>query len=436
MRIAIFGLGYVGSVSAACFAADGHQVIGVDPNAEKVGLINRGEAPIVEAELTGLIRNAVRDGRLTAVSDAATAIAQSEVSLICVGTPSQADGSLDLGHVATVCGEIGAALRAPAERHVVVVRSTVLPGTIRGVVIPALERSSGKVAGRDFGVCSNPEFLREGSAVFDFRHPPMTVIGADDPSAGDVVQALYDGIEAPVVRTPLEVAEMAKYTSNAWHALKVSFANEIGILCKRLGVDSHRVMEVFTRDTKLNISPSYLRPGFAFGGSCLPKDVRALNALARQSALDLPVLGGLLPSNEAQIARATELILAHEGPVGVLGLSFKAGTDDLRESPMVTVVERLVGQGREVRIFDRNVRLASLIGANRGYIETHVPFIQRLMVERPEEIIETCRTIVVANSDPAFREVLRGLGPRHHVVDLVRLAEGLGRPGSYDGIAW
>jgi len=437
MRIAVFGLGYVGSVSAACLAADGHDVVGVDRASVKIDLISRGEAPIIEAELAGLLKAAVADRRLRATGSAAEAVTRSEVSLICVGTPSRPNGSLDLDHVAAVCAEIGAALRDVRDYHVVAVRSTVLPGTLRGLVIPTLEEHSGKKVGVDFGLCSNPEFLREGTAVFDFRNPPMTVIGASDERAGDQLQRLYDALPAPVLRTAIEVAEMVKYTSNAWHALKVSFANEIGTVCKQLGIDSHRVMEVFTRDTKLNVSATYLRPGFAFGGSCLPKDVRALTFLGRSNDLDLPVLNSLLSSNERQVERAIGLILAlGPGPVGFLGLSFKAGTDDLRESPVVTIVEHLLGMGREVWVYDRNVRLAALVGANREYIERHLPHIPNLMLDSADEVMRRAATVVVANADPSFREVLRSAGPRHSVVDLVRIGEGLGAPKAYCGIAW
>ena len=437
MRIAVFGLGYVGSVSAACLAADGHDITGVDPAAVKVDLLNRGEAPIIEAELAGLLKTAVAEGRLRAVRAAADAVTRSDLSLICVGTPSQPNGSLDLRHVVTVCEEIGAALRDVDGYHVVAVRSTVLPGTLRSLVIPALERTSGKKAGADFGVCSNPEFLREGTAVFDFRNPPLTVVGSLDARGGDVLQQLYDALPAPIVRTELEVSEMVKYTANAWHALKVAFANEIGTVCRQLDIDSHRVMDIFTRDTKLNVSAAYLRPGFAFGGSCLPKDVRALTFLGRSNDLDLPVLNGVLPSNERQIQRAIDLILEQgPGAVGFLGLSFKAGTDDLRESPVVAVIEYLLGKGRDVRVYDRNVRLAGLMGANREYIDRHVPHIARLMVDTPDDVMRHSAIVVVGNSDPSFREILRTAGPAHSIVDLVRIGEGLGRPKAYNGIAW
>jgi GDP-mannose 6-dehydrogenase len=424
-------------VSAACLAADGHDVIGVDRAQVKVDLVNKGEAPIIEAELAGLLKSAVGEGRLRATTDAAGAVAASELSLICVGTPSQPNGSLDLSHVATVCEEIGQALKKATHYHVVVIRSTVLPGTLRGLVIPTLERASGRTLGQGFGACSNPEFLREGTAVFDFRHPPMTVIGASDDAAAAVLQRLYDALPAPIVRTDLEVAELVKYSSNAWHALKVAFANEIGTIAKRIGVDSHRVMDIFVRDTKLNVSAAYLRPGFAFGGSCLPKDVRALTFLGRSTDLDLPVLNSLLPSNDRQVDRAIDLILAQgDGPIGFLGLSFKAGTDDLRESPVVAVIERLLGKGREVLVYDRSVRLAALVGANREYIERHVPHIARLMVDSPDAVMQGAAIIVIANSDPSFRDALGTAGAKHRVVDLVRVGEGIGRPKAYSGIAW
>jgi GDP-mannose 6-dehydrogenase len=423
-------------VSAACLAADGHDVTGVDLNADKVAMIQRGEAPIVEARLQELIRDGVDRGRLRAVTDARV-VADADLSLICVGTPSRPNGAIDLEFVRRVSEDIGAALRGRNRPHVVAIRSTTLPGTARGVVVPAVEAASGRRLGEGLGVCSNPEFLREGTAVSDFRQPPLTVIGASDPGAGDLLATLYTGLPARIVRTDLEVAELVKYTANAWHALKVGFANEIGTVAQHVGVDSHRVMEIFLADTKLNVSAAYLWPGFAFGGSCLPKDVRAITWLGRSSDLDLPILNAVLPSNERQIARATEMVLARgDGPVGVLGLSFKVGTDDLRESPIVALIERLLGKGREVKVYDSNVRVGALIGTNREYIMQHIPHIARLLVDSVAEILGSCRTIVVANADPAFREPLMGLCRQHVVVDLVRGAHGMGAPGSYHGIAW
>ncbi len=336
MRISVFGLGYVGAVSAGCLAHDGHQVIGVDPNENKVTLINRGLAPIIENDIGGIIKNSVQTGRLTATTFVVDAVRDTDISLICVGTPSQLNGNLDLSYVRRVCEEIGEALKEKPDFHVVVARSTMLPGSMRDVVIPTLESASGKRSGMDFGICNNPEFLREGTAVYDYYNPPKTVIGETDARAGDLLVKLYEHMSAPLIRTDVETAEMVKYTDNTWHALKVSFANEIGNLCKALGIDGHQVMDIFCQDTKLNLSPYYMKPGFAFGGSCLPKDVRALSYKARSLDLELPVLNSILPSNKRQVEKGIKMIVDKgKRKVGVLGFSFKAGTDDLRESPLV-----------------------------------------------------------------------------------------------------
>ena len=360
MKISVFGLGYVGAVSAGCLTATGHEVTGVDPACVKVDLINGGKSPVIEEHLDELIGQAVRNGRLKATQDIQDAILSTDLSLVCVGTPSKPNGDLDLRHVATVSREIGEAISMKGARHTVVIRSTVLPGTVRGLVIPLLEKTSGKQAGSGFGVGNNPEFLREGTAVADFFHPPKTVIGAIDTQTSDDIAALYSDLSAPLIRTSIEVGEMVKYCDNAWHALKVAFANEIGTTCKAIGIDSHAVMDIFCKDTKLNLSPTYLKPGFAFGGSCLPKDVRALAYRARYLDLDLPVLNSILQSNERQINRGFDLIAARgKRAVSFLGVSFKAGTDDLRESPILDLVERLIGKGYDVRIFDKNVNLVA-----------------------------------------------------------------------------
>ncbi|HEX5126481.1 MAG TPA: UDP-glucose/GDP-mannose dehydrogenase family protein, partial [Rhodocyclaceae bacterium] len=352
MKISIFGMGYVGVVAAGCLADDGHTVIGVDPNQTKVDLINSGVSPIVEKDIGDMVAKHVATGQLRASVDVREAVFASEISLMCVGTPSQLNGSLDLHYVRNVCEQIGAAIRDKAEFHVVVARSTMLPGTMRDVVIPILEESSGKTAGKDFGVCNNPEFLREGTAVYDYRNPPKTVIGETDARSGDLLAALYAGLDAPLVRTEVETAEMVKYADNVWHATKVAFANEIGNICKGVGIDSHKVMEIFCKDTKLSLSPYYMTPGFAFGGSCLPKDVRALTYKARSLDIEAPLLNALLPSNELQIERGLKMVTDKGSKkVGILGFSFKAGTDDLRESPLVEVIERLLGKGYELRLY-------------------------------------------------------------------------------------
>jgi GDP-mannose 6-dehydrogenase len=438
MRIAIFGLGYVGCVSAACLASEGHQVIGVDVNPLKVGMINAGRSPIIEAQLDDLVGQAVAAGNLLATDTAAEAILGTDVSLICVGTPSNQNGSLDLHYLRNVARDIGRALAARSAYHVVAVRSTVLPGTIAGEVIPLLEEASGRRVGSSFGVCSNPEFLREGSAVADFRHPPVTLIGQWDERSGDRVAAIYQEIDAPVVLTDLPTAEMVKYVSNAFHALKITFANEIGNFCKKVGVDSHEVMRIFSMDTKLNISPAYLKPGFAFGGSCLPKDLRALLYRARQEDLDLPVLQAIPRSNELQARLGVEMVLrTGKKRVGILGLSFKAGTDDLRESPLVYLAETLLGKGYDLKIYDENVSLARLTGANKQYIEKVIPHISSLLCSSFDEVLATSEVLVVGNRPPAAANFLDGANSGHIVIDLIRIKEELdGTDENYQGIGW
>lgn len=437
MKISIFGMGYVGMVSAACLCKEGHEVIGVDPNPTKVDLINNGKSPIVEKDTPELIQNALAKGILRACQDAAEAVLNSELSLICVGTPSQSNGSLDLKYVRKVCEEIGQVLRCKDDFHVVVCRSTVLPGTMRGLVIPTLEKESGKQAGRHFGVCNNPEFLREGTAVYDFYNPPKTVIGETDPQSGDRLASLYAMLDAPLIRTQIEIGEMVKYVDNVWHALKVSFANEIGDICRELGIDGHQVMEIFCKDTKLNLSPYYMKPGFAFGGSCLPKDVRALTYKARTLDLDLPVLNAVLPSNQMQVETGLRMITdLGKKRIGVLGFSFKAGTDDLRESPLVEVIERLLGKGYDIRIYDRNVSIAKLMGANRDYLLNHIPHISNLMVESMDVVFEHAEIIVVGNGSEEFSEVLKRSSSKQIVIDLVRVCEAVSQKGRYHGICW
>ncbi|MBV8146488.1 MAG: UDP-glucose/GDP-mannose dehydrogenase family protein, partial [Gammaproteobacteria bacterium] len=397
MKIAVFGLGYVGVVSAACLARDGHDVIGIDPNTVKVDFLRQARSPIVEPGLEQLIGAAVAAGRFVASSDYAAAVAKSEILLVCVGTPGQANGSLDLTYVRRVVQQIGEQLATSDGYRVVVIRSTLLPGSMQSVVIPLLEEFSRGKAGRDFGVCINPEFLREGTAIYDYDHPPKTVIGASDERAAALVRGLYAALSAPLITTDLRTAEMVKYVDNSWHALKVAFANEVGRLSKAMGVDGRHVMRLFCTDTKLNVSSAYLRPGFAFGGSCLPKDVRALTYQGRLLDVDTPVLGSILASNQLHIAHALSMIHASgRRRIGLLGLSFKEGTDDLRESPIVTLAEQLIGKGYELLVYDQNVRLASLLGANREYILNHIPHIGRLMVDSAAELLEHAEVIVVA----------------------------------------
>ncbi len=437
MKISIFGLGYVGVVSAGCLANDGHEIIGVDPNQTKVDMINDGKTPIIEDAIGDIIGNVVKNGKLHATTSVEEAVNETEISLICVGTPSQFNGSLDLSFVRRVCEQIGRVLAEKQDFHVVVVRSTVLPGSMNSLVIPTLQESSGKNAGTDFGVCNNPEFLREGTSVYDYYHPPKTVIGETDDKSGELLASIYKKIEAPLLRTSVEIAEMVKYADNNWHAVKVAFANEIGSICKTLEIDSHRVMDIFCLDTKLNISPYYLRPGFAFGGSCLPKDVRALTYKANRMDLNLPLLKSVLPSNRAHIDRSLQMIMQKDKrKIGILGFSFKAGTDDLRESPMVEVIEYLIGKGYNLRLYDRNVNIASLMGANRDYILNRIPHISKLMMTTIEGVLEHAEVIIIGNNSPEFASVFEELDDNQEVIDFVRISERRSQKGLYDGICW
>src|ERR1051325_11387312 len=436
MKLSIFGLGYVGCVSAACFAKEGHEVVGCDVNALKVEIINSGKSPIVESGIGELIGEMVAAGRLKATTDSAEAVASTDISLVCVGTPSNANGSLDLTYVKRVCKEIGAALEAKRGRHTVVMRSTMLPGTIESVVTPALEVYSGKKAGKDFGLCVNPEFLREGTSLKDFYAPPFTLIGADEEETASVVRSLYSNIDAPVFTTSVKTAEMVKYVCNCFHALKVSFANEIGNICKALELDSHEVMKVFCADTKLNLSSYYLKPGFAFGGSCLPKDLRAVSYKAKELDVEVPLLSAITATNKLQVEKALDMVLnTGNKQVGVLGFSFKAGTDDLRESPMVTLIETLLGKGLELVIYDRDVSLARLFGSNKAYIEEEIPHIAKLMRGSIDEVLAAANTIVIGNRSEEFRQIESRLRPDHKVIDLVRLFDRTSSDG-YQGICW
>jgi len=420
MRISIFGMGYVGAVCAGCLANRGHSVIGVDISDVKVDLINRGKSPIVEPGLEELLQRGVAAGRIRATTDTTEAIRNSELSMICVGTPSKKNGDLDLHFIEIVAREIGAVLKDKSERHTVVVRSTVLPGTVKNMVVPLLEEASGKLAGRDFGIAVNPEFLRESTAVADYDAPPMTVIGEWDKASGDQLAAIYAELPAPIIRKPIEVAEMVKYTCNVWHATKITFANEIGNIAKGLGVDGRQVMDVICQDHKLNLSSYYLRPGYAFGGSCLPKDVRALDFRANQVHAEHPLISSLMRSNEIHVKRAFDLVASFgERRVGMLGLSFKAKTDDLRESPLVELAEMLLGKGYELSIFDENVEYARVHGANREYINSKIPHISSLLKSDLDDVIESSDILVVGLHDRNFEKVLNGHRNGRKVVDLV-----------------
>jgi GDP-mannose 6-dehydrogenase len=438
MRVTVFGLGYVGCVSAGCLVGSGHSVVGVDVNPLKVEQINAGVSPVIEPGLDRLIAEGRRSGGLAATQDGRAAVESSDVSLVCVGTPSNQNGSLDHRHVEKVCAEIASALASIDRRHVVVVRSTVLPGTAEGCLIPLLEEHSGRRVGRDFGFCVNPEFLREGSALADYHSPSHVVIGQLDPDSGDVVEELYGDIHAPVLRMTVREGEMLKYVSNAFHALKVGFANEIGTLCKLHGIDGQALMDVFCQDRTLNISRAYLRPGFAFGGSCLPKDVRALLHRAKEQDVESPILAAVLESNRHHFLRAVSLV-EQSGlrRVGILGLSFKAGTDDVRESPTVPLIETLLGRGYEVVIYDEKIDPDRLVGENKASLDRDLPHIAGLMASSVEEVIERSEVIVVANGSEAFRPVGRLLREGQRLVDLVGIPKA-DRPGGreYEGICW
>jgi GDP-mannose 6-dehydrogenase len=435
MKIAVFGLGYVGSVVSACLAQDGHDVTGIDLDVNKVDSINNSKSPIVEPQLQEAIAKAVGAGRLRARASAEDI---GDVSFVSVGTPSNENGSFGISQLLRVAEQIGRLLVKIKHFHVINIRSTVLPGTAEGKIIPLLEAISGKKVGEAFGVCMNPEFLRETTAVYDYYHPPLTVIGATDHRSGDLVANLYEHIDAPVQRCSLRTAEMMKYACNAFHALKITFANEIGNFCKASGIDSHEVMEIFCKDTKLNLSPYYLKPGFAFGGSCLPKDLRALLYESKMRDVEIPMLNSLLSSNRLQIERAVNQVRkTGKKKIGVLGLSFKPGTDDLRESPTVSLIEDLIGKGYSISIYDEEVSLARIHGANKRYIEYTIPHISSLLKERIEEVVEQSEVLVVAKRASSFEESVAGINHGSIVIDLVRIFSNPSkRPAYYEGICW
>ena len=438
MNISIFGLGYVGSVSAACLANKGYHVIGVDSNKVKVDLVNSGKAVIIEPELKELTAEVVATGHLRATQDVSDAILNSQLSFICVGTPSQKNNSLDLMYVKHICEEIGRVLKEKNEFHLIVCRSTMFPGSVRQVVIPILEKFSDKREGHDFSVCINPEFMKESSAVYDYYHPQKNVVGTSCQRVRDVMTKLNQVCtNMPTLFLSIEEAEILKYANNIWHALKVGFANEIGNVCKSLGIDSHKVMDVFCKDTKLNLSPYYLKPGFAFGGSCLPKDLRAFLYESQHLNLNLPIIGSVLPSNRSQVDLALNMVMDQGNKrVGFLGVCFKANTDDLRESPLVELIERLIGKGYELTLFDKNVSEAKLHGANRDYILNHIPHISQLMVGSIDELLASSKTIVIGNHDREFERVLDEVGEDQIIIDLVRIRETPHESKQYMGICW
>ncbi len=437
MRISVLGIGYVGAVSCGCLATSGHEVVGVDIAANKVAMLARGQSPIVEDEIDQLIADGVRSGRLRATVDIADAVANTEVSFISVGTPSGPDGSVSMRAVDEVMAAVGHELRGKQGTHTIVMRSTVPPGTAEGV-IPMLERASGKRHGEGFCYLSNPEFLREGSSVRDFHAPPFTLIGAAPGEDGAVLREVYAGIDAAVHVAPYRVAESVKYLANAYHAVKLAFANESGAVLASLGVDARAAFRLFCEDRVLNISPAYLTPGFAFGGSCLPKDMRSLLALADQANVPVPFLQQVLPSNQAIIERTFEAIARHgRQTVALFGLAFKQGTDDLRESPFVILAERLLGRGYGLQIFDRSVEVARLTGSNRAYIDREIPHLERLLAPDPAAALDGAGLVVLGHvgrdDRPALLAALRG----QRVLDLAGIAEVRGHPGiAYQGLCW
>ena len=437
-RISIFGLGYVGAVSLACLARDGHRVVGVDIDPIKLNLIRARKSPILEEGIQELMHDVVASGRVAVTDDAAQAMRETEVSFVCVGTPSAANGSQDLSAILRLAEQIGAALRSKREFHTIVVRSTVQPGTLEEKLEPILERASGKVSGVDFGLAFQPEFLREGSSIRDYDHPPYTIVGANCEAAVNAVREIFQHLDARFFFTSIRVAEALKMSCNAFHALKITFANEIGRISQALGIDSHEVMRLVCADTRLNISPAYLKPGFAFGGSCLPKDLRALAQIAKQNDLEIPMLGSVLASNRVHIDHAVDKILRLGRPrVGMLGLSFKTGTDDLRESPLVMVAKRLLGEGCELRIFDPEVRLSRLLGANRSYIEAHIPHLGSLLCDEIGDMLDPSDVILVGLQQPALDAALQArVRSDHYLVDLVNLPNRDLLRCRYEGICW
>jgi len=437
--VSVFGLGYVCTVTAACLAHKGNQVLGVDLNRSKVEAMEAGRSPIVEPRVSDLIAECNRACRLHATSDGEAAVHQTEISFLCVGTPSLKNGKLDLGHIEPVCQQIGSALKTKESFHLVVLRSTVLPGTAETIVVPALERASGKKIGADFGVCVNPEFMREGTAVADFMEPSMTIIGSADGRHSAMLRELYAWAPGRIFETSFRSAEMVKYVCNAWHAVKVAFANEVGTLAKELGVDAEAVVEIFTADNMLNISPSYLKPGFAFGGSCLPKDVRAMNYRAKELDLKLPLFEAILPSNLVHLQRAVEMVLeTGKKKIAVLGLSFKAATDDLRESPQVQLVKRLLGEGCQIRIWDDNVSLGQLIGSNRQYIEEVIPHLGALLSPNLSEVLQDSEVVVIGTRGLPKETLQQAIRKDHIVLDLVNLENARRFDGisEYQGLCW
>ena len=438
MKISVFGLGYVGAVSCGCLPELGHEVIGVDTNPLKIRMINDGQSPVVEEGINELISAAVKNGKLRATSDVEHAVLNSEVSLISVATPSNPNYSPNLTAVDEVIRSIGAVLRKKIEPHVIVLRSTVQPGTTANRILPILLESSGRLLGQGLSLVFNPEFLREGSSVRDFHNPPQTVVGSLDEAGYVALEQMYAGLPGLFVRTSTEVAESVKYLCNVFHALKIVFANEAGSVLKASGLDGREVMKIFCQDTQLNISAAYLRPGFAFGGSCLPKEVKGFLTLARELNVPIPALGGLLDSNEVHIKRAYDLI-ARDGrrKVALFGLAFKPGTDDMRDSPLVALAERLLGKGFEISIYDGFVKLSRLLGKNKEFIEREIPHLDRLLRESPEAALHDAEILVIGHADAQVRQAIVAAARGRRIVDLSGYADLSNVPGAeYDGICW
>lgn len=435
MNISIFGLGYVGCVGAACLAKLGHNVIGVDVNENKVRLIQEGKPTIIEEGIAALCQEAHDAGRMTATTDVNEAVQKTDVSFIVVGTPSSKEGHLNLNYIYAVARQIGEALRNKNGFHIVAIRSTVLPGTNEKVG-DIIAETSGKERGKDFTIVSNPEFLREGTSVKDYFNPPLTLVGTDNPHAEQVFREIYKDIDAEFICTDIRVAEMMKYVNNTYHALKIVFGNEVGNICKGLNIDSHKVMEIFCKDKQLNISPYYFKPGFAYGGSCLPKDMKALRTLAHDLYIDVPVIESIHASNEAQKRNAVQLIMAQgHRKIGILGLSFKAGTDDLRCSPIVDVVESLLGKGFEIRIYDKNVKVSELTGTNKDFIMAKIPHLQHFVSDDLDAVCSNSDVLVVTNKEKDFADVLQRY-PNKVIVDLVRQWKEVDYAGHYEGLSW
>lgn len=435
MNISIFGLGYVGCISLGCLAKNGHQVTGVDVNKTKVDQINSGKATIVEKDIGEIIEEQYKASRIKATLDYNEAVLNSDISIICVGTPSSKNGHLNLEHIFAVAKQIGESLKEKDEFHIIAVRSTVKPGTSYEI-IKIIESTSGKEHNKHFSVLSNPEFLREGSAVYDYYNPPYTLIGHNNFEAASKLAEIYNGISAEIIYTDIKVAEFIKYVNNTFHALKVSFANEIGNICKAMGIDSHQIMDIFVKDNKLNISSYYLKPGFAFGGSCLPKDLKGIVAIAHDLYIDTPLINNIEKSNDLQIKRAIDLIMGFgKKKVGFLGLSFKAGTDDLRNSPTIEVIESLIGKGYDLKIYDKNVNLSRLIGTNREFIENRINHLEKLMVKDINNLVDNSDIIVITQNEPEYR--LIALNENHKIiVDFVRLDNSILKKHNYYGINW